>query len=144
MIIFLDQPKEYLMKKVLFFTLLMIITGLIISCSKTEKPKTQAHVAHILIMYQGSMRAPAEVTRTQEEALALAQDVRKMALAGDDFAELAKKYSDGPTKVRGGELSPFGRGVMAPAFEEAAFTLKKGQISEVVETDFGYHIIKGL
>jgi len=130
-------------KKFIISLLLLIAAGFIfVSCSKKEK--TEAHVAHILLQYKGSMRAPATVTRTKEEAQAEIEELMTKINDGADFSQLARQYSDCPSKRNGGNLGKFARGVMAPAFEEAAFNLKKDQISQVVETDFGYHIIKGL
>lgn len=72
-----------------------------------------------------------------------AQEVLEKVNAGEDFSELAKEYSEDPGSAsRGGDLGWFGRGAMVPAFEEAAFALESGQTSDLVETDFGYHIIK--
>ncbi len=77
-----------------------------------------------------------------EEARKKAEPVLEMAKKGEDFAELAVKYSEGPTKDKGGDLGFFEKGKMVPAFEEAAFALKEGEISDIVRTPFGYHIIK--
>ena len=109
-----------------------------------EVPAGQIHAAHILIMYKGSMRAPASVTRSKEQAGKLAEDILKKIKNGADFAEMARLYSDGPSKVRGGDLRTFGRGAMVKPFDDAAFSLKKGEVSGVVETQFGFHIIKRL
>ena len=68
----------------------------------------------------------------------LAEQVKK----GDDFAELARKNSDGPSGPKGGLLGRFGRGQMVPPFEKAAFALKPGEVSGVVETPFGFHVIR--
>jgi len=97
---------------------------------------------HILIMHSESHRAPATITRTKEQALELVRSVLAKARDGQDFAALAAEFSDGPTSTRSGDLGSFGRGQMVPAFEEAAFALEPGQISDVVETVFGYHIIQ--
>lgn len=79
------------------------------------------------------------LVRTEEEANEILSQLR----AGADFAELAKEKSTDPsTKDKGGDLGFFSRGKMTPAFEEAAFALQVGEISEVVKTPYGYHIIK--
>jgi parvulin-like peptidyl-prolyl isomerase len=97
--------------------------------------------AHILIMYEGSMRAPATITRTKEEALTLAQEIAKRAQGGEDFAELAKEYSDGPSGPRGGDLGIWVQGRMVPEFDTAILGMEVGGVSDPVETDFGYHVI---
>lgn len=72
-----------------------------------------------------------------------AEMIRNKAVKGGDFAALAKEYSDDPgSKNNGGELGFFARGRMVPEFEKAAFSLKKGEISQPVKTAFGYHVIK--
>ena len=100
-----------------------------------EKPE-QARVAHILVLTQGKSDDEKAAAKTKIE------DLLKKAKAGDDFAALAKEFSEDPgSKEQGGEYT-FPRGQMVPAFEESAFTLKDGEISGVVETEYGYHIIK--
>lgn len=75
---------------------------------------------------------------TEEDA----KDVLDKVQKGEDFAELAKKYSTGPSAPQGGDLGYFSKGMMVPEFEEAALALKVGEVSEPVKTKFGYHIIK--
>jgi parvulin-like peptidyl-prolyl isomerase len=83
------------------------------------------------------------VTRSKEEARKLAQSLAETARqAGTDFARLAREASDGPTGIEGGALPKFGRQQMVKPFSDAAFALQPGQISDVVETNFGFHIIK--
>lgn len=74
--------------------------------------------------------------------LAKVDSIYNLAINGDDFAELARTYSQGPSAPQGGDLGYFTKGKMVPAFEAAAFQLEKGEISKPVKTQFGWHIIK--
>ncbi len=97
----------------------------------------------MLIQWIGSDRAGSAVVRSREQALALAEDILRRARQKEDFARLAVEFSDEPGAAsRGGSLGRFGRGQMVPAFEAAAFKLEVGQVSEIVETPFGFHIIQ--
>jgi len=105
-------------------------------------PVEKVHTRHILIKYEGARRA-GSAKRSKQEAEKLAEKVRKEAAAdGADFAALAKKYSEGPSAPRGGDLGSVPRGLLAPPYEEAAFALEPGEVSDVVETEFGFHVIK--
>ena len=99
---------------------------------------------HILIRVKGSPVPvkPGAKELTDEEALAKANDLHKRILAGEDFATLAKTESDDTSSANGGLLPPFAHGHMVPSFEQAAFKLKPGELSEPVKSQFGYHIIK--
>ncbi len=105
----------------------------------------EAQGSHILIRFKGSTvpLKKDEKDLTDEEALAKAQDIRKKILAGADFATLAKAESDDSgSGAKGGELPSFKHGQMVGPFDQAAFSLPIGQVSEPVKTQFGYHIIK--
>ncbi len=98
----------------------------------------QVEASHILI------RVPEDAgDEAIEEKRALAENVRGEVQSGEDFAELARKHSeDQGSAEQGGNLGYFARGIMVPAFEEAAFGLEPGEVSEIVRTPFGFHIIK--
>lgn len=100
----------------------------------------QVRASHILLMYAGSSRSSA--TRSKAEAQAQIRALKDQLDTGTDFAELARQHSDCPSKSRGGDLGSFGRGQMVKAFESTAFGLGVGETSDVVETDFGYHLIR--
>jgi len=97
---------------------------------------------HILISFQDAPNTP-DAQRPREEARTKIEELLTQVRENpESFTELAQSESDGPSAVKGGDLGEFGRGMMAPAFEEAAFALQVNEISEIVETPFGFHIIQ--
>jgi hypothetical protein len=108
-----------------------------------EDTPEEVQASHILISYKGADRADADISRSKEEAKAEAERIRKLIVDDNmDFAEMAKEHSDGPSSTKGGDLGKFKFEVMAKPFSEAAFVLGIDEVSEVVETGFGFHIIK--
>ncbi len=101
----------------------------------------QVHARHILIHTKPLSAGQKE--QTDAEALAKVQELRKKIVDGADFAAVASQESDDAgSKVKGGDLGTFKRGQMVPQFEQAAFTLKVGELSDPVKTQYGYHLIK--
>ena len=90
---------------------------------------------HILISPDGDTQT------SKDEAHAKIQAIRERVAAGKDFAAEAAEHSMCPSGKEGGSLGWFGRGMMVPEFDEAAFSMKVGDVSDVIETQFGYHII---
>jgi len=99
--------------------------------------------SHILISYQGAMRAAPYIERSKPEAKDFAEELRKKALAGDDFGELAKAHSDDRgSAAQNGSLGRFTPDKMVPEFSRAAFVLDVGGVSDVTESPFGFHVIR--
>jgi hypothetical protein len=97
---------------------------------------------HLLVMYKGSRSALPSVTRTRDEARARAAEAARKAHAGARFEDLAVEYSDEPgAAARGGDLGTFRRGQMVPEFQAAVEQLRVGEVSVVVETVFGFHVV---
>ena len=101
------------------------------------KQPGEIRASHILIKLN-----PAADEATKAEAQTKIKMIQQKLRNGEDFAELAKTSSEGPSSVNGGELPPFKRGQMVKPFEDAAFALEPNAVSEIVQTRFGYHIIK--
>ena len=112
--------------------------------TKKSSGDEQRRASHILIAYKGATRADAKVVRTREQAKAEAERILKEVKAAPaQFAVIAKSKSDDPSAAaNSGDLGFFGRGTMTKAFEDAAYSLNIGDISNVVETEFGFHIIQ--
>lgn len=105
--------------------------------NKAKYSQETATVRHILFLTEG--KSPDEVKKVKT----LAEDVKKRAKAGEDFVSLVETYSEDPgSKTIGGLYENFTRGRMVQTFEDASFTLPIGSISDLVETPYGYHIIK--
>jgi peptidyl-prolyl cis-trans isomerase D len=103
----------------------------------------QVKVAHILIKTPLPTPGVKEDEKAAADARAKAEDVLKQVKAGGDFAKLAEKYSDDPGSAKsGGELGWIGRGRTVPEFEKAAYSLAKGQTSDLVKSSYGFHIIR--
>ncbi len=111
---------------------------------KEEKPPEWIMAQHILVAYKGADKCPRKVTRTKEEARKRADEAHARAVEGQmDFGDVAKLYSDDPSGAeRQGSTGKIDRQALVKALSDAAFALKVDEISPVVETQFGFHVIK--
>ena len=101
------------------------------------KQPEQVRASHILIKVD-----PQADEGKRAEAQKKIKEIQQKLQKGEDFATLAKELSEGPSKAKGGDLGYFSRGRMVKSFEEAAFALRPNEVSDIVETKFGYHLIK--
>jgi peptidyl-prolyl cis-trans isomerase C len=101
------------------------------------KQPEQIRASHILIKVDQNWDKP-----RKDEARKKIETIQKRLKKGDDFAQLAKEFSQCPSSANGGDLGYFSRGQMVKPFEEVAFKMKAGEVSNIVETPFGYHLIK--
>jgi hypothetical protein len=98
---------------------------------------------HLLVMYKGSKTAPSRITRNKEEARARAYQALDLVKKGQDFDKVVAAYTDEPGgAARQGDLGRFTRDKMVRAFADAAFALDVGQVSTVIESPFGFHVIR--
>jgi hypothetical protein len=108
-----------------------------------KKDYEQVKARHILIAYKGSPAAQPGKELTEEQAKTKAEALRKQVIDGADFAALAKKESDDSgSGANGGDLGAFSHGQMVPEFEKAAFAAKVNEVTPVVRTQFGYHVLQ--
>lgn len=108
-----------------------------------EKAPEAVAAQHVLITYRGAKNSPKSIERSKEAAQKIAQEVVAKARSGSDFTLLVKEYSeDEGTKDRLGSVGKFTPDKMVKPFSDAAFRLKVDEVSDVVETEFGYHVIK--
>jgi parvulin-like peptidyl-prolyl isomerase len=114
------------------------------TAASAATPPEQIAAQHILVAWKGAKNAPASITRSKADAKKRADEVAaKAKAAGADFSALVAEYTDDEgTKGRQGSLGKFAKSKMTPAFADAAFALGVDQVSEPVETPFGYHVIK--
>jgi hypothetical protein len=106
-------------------------------------PTEHRYTRHILVRFAGARNAGPEITRTHDEAQTLAAQIRERLVApGADFLAVARETSEDGSRERGGDMGWLGRGRLAPAYEQAAFAMDVGAISEPVETEFGFHLIQ--
>ncbi len=101
------------------------------------KQPEQVKASHILIKVGPQADEPQKAAARKK-----IEEIQQRVQKGEDFAVLAKEFSEGPSSIKGGDLGYFRKGQMMKSFEETAFALKPGEVSDIVETSFGYHLIK--
>src|SRR5438128_420036 len=109
----------------------------------TGQQPTEIRAQHLLVMYTGSRSAPASVHRTRDEARARAFEALELVKHGKDFDQVVAAYTDEPGgAAKHGDLGRFTREKMVRPFADAAFALDVGQVSTVIESPFGFHVIR--
>jgi hypothetical protein len=107
-----------------------------------ETNEERIKASHLLISYRGALRAAPNIVRSREEAFTRAQEALRRAQEGESFEALVEEYSDDlGSAARGGDLGEFRRQDMVAEFSEAAFKLEPGQLSDMIESQFGFHVI---
>jgi peptidyl-prolyl cis-trans isomerase NIMA-interacting 1 len=108
-----------------------------------EPEAEEISAQHLLVMYQGSKSAPRSIKRSREEALTRATEALEAIKKGQDFDKVVAIYTDEPGgSRRRGSLGKFTRDRMVKPFSDAAFALDVGEVSTVIETPFGFHVIR--
>jgi parvulin-like peptidyl-prolyl isomerase len=112
--------------------------------ARTAEDTPETIVAqHLLVMYKGAKKAPENIKRTRLEAQARAFEALELIRKGQDFDKVVAAYTDEPGgAAKKGDLGRFSRDMMVKPFSDAAFALEVGQVSTVIESPFGFHIIK--
>lgn len=116
----------------------------IAGAKRERKPGEPSKIGarHVLVKYAGAKKAPDSVTRTREQACLRAEEARHQLEQGVSFADVVRTYSEEPgAATREGSLGSIERSQVVPPFADAAFELQPGEVSHVVETDFGFHVI---
>jgi NIMA-interacting peptidyl-prolyl cis-trans isomerase 1 len=116
----------------------------IASAKRERKPNEPYRITakHVLVRYAGAKRSPATVTRTREQACLRAQEALAKLKEGTPFADVVRDYSEEPdAAAREGSIGSIQRTEVALPFADAAFELETGEVSDVVETGFGFHVI---
>jgi hypothetical protein len=116
----------------------------IAGAKRERKPSEPARITakHVLVRYAGAKRVPETITRTREQACLRAEEALTKLKEGMSFAEVVRVYSDeSGAASREGSIGTIERSEVAAAFADAAFELNTGEVSQVVETPFGFHVI---